>query len=69
MDAVLLYVCFMQSIILASSSPRRKQLREWAEVLFEVVVKSIEEDYPASFFCRCRSFFNAPPLRSVMACN
>ncbi len=38
----------MQSIILASSSPRRKQLLEWAEVPFEVVVKSIEEDYPAS---------------------
>jgi septum formation protein len=38
----------MQSIILASSSPRRKQLLEWAEVPFEVVVKSIEENYPAS---------------------
>ncbi len=36
----------MQNIILASSSPRRKQLLEWAEVPFEVVVKSIEEDYP-----------------------
>lgn len=38
----------MQSIILASSSPRRKQLLEWAEVSFEVVSKSIAEDYPSS---------------------
>jgi septum formation protein len=38
----------MQSIILASSSPRRKQLLEWAEVPFEVVAKSIKEDYPLS---------------------
>jgi septum formation protein len=36
----------MQNIILASSSPRRKQLLEWAEVPFEVVVKSIEETFP-----------------------
>jgi septum formation protein len=38
----------MQSIILASSSPRRKQLLEWAEVPFEVVSRSIAEDYPSS---------------------
>lgn len=38
----------MQSIILASSSPRRKQLLEWAEVPFEVVSKTITEDYPSS---------------------
>jgi len=36
----------MRSIILASSSPRRKQLLEWAEVPFEIVVKSIDEDFP-----------------------
>jgi septum formation protein len=36
----------MQNIILASSSPRRKQLLEWAEVPFEVVVKSIDETFP-----------------------
>jgi septum formation protein len=38
----------MQSIILASSSPRRKQLLQWAEVPFEVVSKSITEDYPST---------------------
>lgn len=37
----------MQSIILASQSPRRKQLLEWAEVPFEVVVKSTDETFPA----------------------
>jgi septum formation protein len=36
----------MQKIILASQSPRRKQLLEWAEVPFEIVVKSTEETYP-----------------------
>ena len=36
----------MQKIILASQSPRRKQLLEWAEVPFEVVTKSTDETYP-----------------------
>ncbi len=36
----------MQSIILASSSPRRKLLLEWAEVPFEVVTKPVNEDFP-----------------------
>ncbi len=36
----------MQSIILASQSPRRKQLLEWAEINFEVVVKATDESYP-----------------------
>ena len=34
------------SIILASGSPRRKQLLEWAEVSFEIVVKETDESYP-----------------------
>ncbi len=37
----------MQSIILASQSPRRKQLLEWAEISFEIVVKSTDESYPS----------------------
>jgi septum formation protein len=36
----------MQSIILASQSPRRKQLLEWAEIDFEVIVKETDESYP-----------------------
>ncbi len=36
----------MQHIILASQSPRRKQLLEWAEVPFEVIVKHTNEDFP-----------------------
>jgi septum formation protein len=35
-----------KNIILASQSPRRKQLLEWAEVSFEVVVKETDESYP-----------------------
>jgi len=33
-------------IILASQSPRRKQLLEWAEVPFEIMVQSTAETYP-----------------------
>src|ERR1700741_1263585 len=36
----------MQDIILASQSPRRKLLLEWAEVNFEVIVRHTDEDYP-----------------------
>lgn len=36
----------MNKIILASQSPRRKQLLEWAEVPFEVIIKNTNEDYP-----------------------
>src|SRR4051812_25283442 len=36
----------MQSIILASQSPRRKQLLEWAEVPFEIIVRGTDESYP-----------------------
>ncbi len=35
------------SIILASQSPRRKQLLEWAEISFDVIVKSTDESYPS----------------------
>lgn len=37
----------MQPIILASQSPRRKQLLEWAEVPFTVLVKETDETFPA----------------------
>ena len=37
----------MHKIILASQSPRRKQLLEWAEVPFETVVKETSETFPA----------------------
>ena len=36
----------MEDIILASQSPRRKMLLEWAEIPFEIVVKSTAENYP-----------------------
>jgi septum formation protein len=37
----------MQKIILASGSPRRKQLLELAEISFEIIVSDIEETFPA----------------------
>ena len=37
----------LQKIILASQSPRRKQLLEWAEVPFEILVQPTDESYPA----------------------
>ena len=36
----------MKKIILASQSPRRKQLLQWAEIPFDVVVKETEESFP-----------------------
>lgn len=36
----------MNPIILASQSPRRRQLLEWAEIPFEVVVSETDETYP-----------------------
>jgi septum formation protein len=38
----------MKKIILASQSPRRKQLLEWAEVEFEVLVSDADESFPPS---------------------
>lgn len=38
----------MPSFILASQSPRRKTLLEWAEIPFEIIVSDIDETYPAS---------------------
>lgn len=38
----------MERIILASKSPRRRQLLEWAEVPFDVIVKDTDEMYPSS---------------------
>jgi septum formation protein len=37
----------MAKYILASQSPRRKQLLEWAEVDFEIVVEPTDESFPA----------------------
>ena len=36
----------MKKIILASQSPRRKQLLEWAEIPFDIIVKETSEDFP-----------------------
>ena len=38
----------MAEFVLASQSPRRKQLLEWAEVDFEIIVEPTEETYPAA---------------------
>lgn len=36
----------VQRIVLASQSPRRKQLLEWAEIPFDVIVRSTDENFP-----------------------
>ncbi len=36
----------IQRIILASQSPRRSQLLQWAEIPFEVIVANTDESYP-----------------------
>ncbi len=37
----------LPTIILASQSPRRKQLLEWAEIPFRIVVQPTDETYPS----------------------
>ena len=37
----------MKEIILASQSPRRKLLLEWAQIPFKIVVRSTDESFPA----------------------
>jgi septum formation protein len=36
----------MKKIVLASQSPRRKQLLEWAEIEFDILAKETDEDFP-----------------------
>lgn len=36
----------MAGIVLASQSPRRKQLLEWADIPFDVLVRETDESYP-----------------------
>jgi septum formation protein len=38
----------MERIVLASQSPRRKQLLEWAEIPFDIIVKETDESFDAS---------------------
>lgn len=38
---------FIKPIVLASQSPRRRQLLAWAEVPFEVIVQPTDEQFPA----------------------
>src|SRR5215204_1352893 len=38
----------MAKYILASASPRRKQLLQWAEIDFEIIVAHTEETYPSN---------------------
>lgn len=38
----------MRPIVLASQSPRRKQLLEWAEIDFKVLVKETDESFPST---------------------
>jgi len=37
----------MAKYILASASPRRKQLLEWAEIEFDIVIADTDESYPS----------------------
>ena len=39
----------MADIILASQSPRRKQLLEWAEIEFDVIIAATDESYPENY--------------------
>lgn len=38
----------MNKIVLASGSPRRKQLLEWAEIDFDIIVEATDESFPGN---------------------
>jgi len=38
----------MAGIVLASQSPRRKQLLEWADISFDVLVRETDESFPST---------------------
>lgn len=38
----------MERIVLASQSPRRKQLLEWSEIEFDIIVKETDESFPVN---------------------
>ncbi len=57
----------MQKIILASQSPRRKQLLEWAEVNFEVMVSDADESFPQHLSPEEAAVFIATNKASVIA--
>jgi len=40
----------MERIVLASQSPRRKQLLEWAEIEFDIIVPQTDESFPPGMF-------------------
>jgi septum formation protein len=42
----------MNGFILASQSPRRKQLLAWADIEFDIIVSAAAEDYPAEMDVR-----------------
>jgi septum formation protein len=59
----------MNPIILASQSPRRKQLLEWAEIPFEVVVSNASEDFSADLFPSAVAEYIAKNKATAVASN
>lgn len=59
----------MQKIILASQSPRRKQILEWAEISFDVIVKETDESFPSNLLAEAAAMHiaknKAMAVRSV----
>lgn len=55
-----------QKIILASQSPRRKQLLEWAEINFDVIVSDTDESFPPELsFADAAKFIAAEKANAV----
>lgn len=60
----------MESYILASASPRRKQLLEWAEISFKIVVHPTDESYPSGLSpAEIAEYIAAQKAASVAALN
>ena len=57
----------MIPVILASQSPRRKQLLEWAEIPFEVQVSDTDENFPAALSFEEAAIYIAREKAKVIA--
>jgi septum formation protein len=57
----------MKKIILASQSPRRKQLLEWADIDFETVISATDETYPGGLSAEEVSIYIAKQKADAVA--
>src|SRR4051812_7793878 len=57
----------MAKYVLVSQSPRRKQLLEWAEINFDIIVHATDESYPGHLSSReVASYIAAEKAKAIL---